>query len=145
MANSFTTQILREGPRNLVVRVTGEIQGVASTGGTDIAPTAITSIATGSPPCTGLRVDRVKFSIPHGCPLDVNLFWDATSPELFFGAGGGDDGDFWNFGGITTNAPPGATGDIMFGTSGAAALTTATLYPFALIVEMVKQGVQLPI
>lgn len=144
MANSYTTQVLRDGPRNLVVRVTGEIQGVASTGGTDIGPVAITSIATGSPPCTGLRVDRVKFSIPHGCPLDVNLYWDATTPELFWGVGGGDDDEFSNFGGLTTNAPPGATGDIMFGTSGAAALTTATLYTFALIVECVKLGTKLP-
>ncbi len=145
MANSYTIQTLRDGPRNLVIRVTGEIQGVASTGGTDIAPVAITAIASASPPCTGLRVDRVKFSVPHGCPLDINLFWDATTPELFWGAGGGDDGDFWNFGGLTTNAPPGATGDIMFGTSGAAALTVATMYPFAIILECVKQGVEQPL
>ncbi len=145
MANSYNIQVLRDGPRNFVVRVTGEIQGVATTGGTDIAPVALTNIATMNPPCSGLRVDRVKFSIAQGNPLDIQLFWNATTPELFYGAGGGDDGDFWNFGGLTNNASPGATGDILFGTSGAAACTAATLYSFAVIVECVKLGAQLPL
>jgi len=145
MANSYNTQVLRDGYRNYVVRVTGEIQGVATTGGTDIANTMLINVANLNPPCKAIRVDRVKYSLPNGSPLDVQLLWDATTPELFWGMDSGDSGDFWNFGGLTNNAPPGWTGNILFATSGAAACTSATLYTFAVIVECVKQGVEAPL
>lgn len=144
MANSFNTQILRDGYRNFVIRITGEIDlsGTPS----DIAPTQLTTIATMSPPCLALRVDRVKFSLPHGCPLDVQLYWQATTNELFWGMAGGDDNEFWNFGGLTNNATPGATGNIMWGTSGATGATTqaGNFWTFAVIVECVKLQVQYP-
>jgi hypothetical protein len=99
------------------------------------------------PPCLALRVDRVKFSLPHGCPLDVQLWWQATTHELFWGMAGGDDNDFWNFGGLTNNASPGATGNIMWSTSGATGATTqnGNFWTFAVIVECVKLQVQYPL
>jgi len=137
MANSYNTQILRDGMRNFVIRVTGEIDLTAPT---DIAPIALTNIATMNPPCLALRVDRVKFSLPHGCPLDVQLWWDATAPVLFWGMAGGDDNEFSNFGGITNNAGVGKTGNILFGTTGATGATAqaGNFWTFACIVECVK-------
>lgn len=144
MANSFNTQILRDGDRNFVIRITGEIDMSAPT---DIPVTQLTTVATMSPPCKALRVDRVKFSLPHGCPLDVQLWWQATTNELFWGMAGGDDNDFWNFGGLTNNAAPGATGNIMWSTSGATGATVqaGNFWTFAVIVECVKLQVQYPL
>lgn len=141
MANSQNIQILRDGRRNFVVRVTGEIDLTVATP-IDVPPTVIANVSTMNPPCLAVRVDRVKFSLPHGVPLDVQLYWDATTPELFWGMGGGDDNDFWNFGGLTNNATPGATGNILVATSGVAGVATVTtgtkFWTYAVIVECVK-------
>jgi hypothetical protein len=144
MANSYNIQVLRDGYRNFVVRVTGEIDMGAPA---DITPVALTNIATMNPPCKALRVDRVKYSLPHGCPLDVQLYWQATTNELFWGMAGGDDTDAWNFGGLTNNATPGATGNILFATTGATGATAqaGNFWTFACIVECVKLQAQYPL
>lgn len=137
MAVTQNIQVLRDGYRNYVVRLTG--QCVA--GDADTAPAVLVNVATMNPPALALRVDRVKFSLPHGTPLDVQLWWQATTNELFSGMGGGDDGDYWNFGGLTNNATPGATGNIMWSVSGASSalgLTAGTTLTFAVIIECVK-------
>jgi hypothetical protein len=142
MANSYNTQILRDGDRNFVIRVTGEIDlsGPNAGANIDIPATQLTTVATMNPPCKGLRVLRVKFSLPHGCPLDIQLWWQATTNELFWGMAGGDDNEFDNFGGLTNNATPGATGDIMFSTTGAtlAPVVAGNFWTFACIVECAK-------
>lgn len=139
MANSYNIQVLRDGFRNFVVRVTGEVDLTVAIP-IDIPETALTSVATMNPPCAGLRVMKVVYSQPNNSNLDVQLWWNATTPELFYGMSGGDTGDFNNFGGLTNNAAPGATGDILFATSGVAGTTTVTngALTFACIVECVK-------
>ncbi len=146
MANSYNTQILRDGFRNFVIRVTGEIDLTVATP-IDIPPTQLTTIANLNPPCKALRVDRVKYSQPNNSNLDVQLWWQATTNELFWGMSGGDDSDFWNFGGLTNNAAPGATGDIMFSTSGVAGTPTTASgsLTFAVIVECVKLQTEYPL
>lgn len=147
MANSSNTQILRDGYRNFVIRVTGEIDLSVATP-SDIAPTQLTTVATMHPPCLALRVDRVKFSLPAGANLDIQLYWQATTNLLFWGVAGGDENDAWNFGGLTNNASPGATGNIMWGTTGAAGMTgsiTGGALTFAMIVECTKLQVQYPL
>lgn len=144
MAFNSNTQILRDGFRNLVVRLTG----TCVVGDADQVPTVIINVASLNPPCTAVRVDRVKYSQPNGHPLDVQLYWQATTNELFSGMSSGDDGDYWNFGGLTNNATPGATGNIMWGTSGATDVgghTAGTILTFAIIIECVKLHVQYPI
>ena len=146
MASSYNIQVLRDGFRNFVVRVTGEVD-MTTPATADIPPTALTTIATMSPPCLALRVDRVKYSLPHGCPLDVQLWWDATAPVLFWGMAGGDDTEASNFGGLTNNAGAGKTGNIKFSTSGATGQTAqaGVLWTFAVIVECTKLQVQVPL
>lgn len=146
MANTYNTQILRDGYRNFVIRVTGEIDLTVATP-IDIPPTQLTTVASMNPPCKALRVDRVKFSQPNGSNLDVQLYWQATTNELFWGMSGGDDNEFSNFGGLTNNAAPGATGNIMFATTGVGGTTTEALgyLTFACIIECVKLQVQYPL
>lgn len=144
MANSYNTQILRDGYRNFVIRLTGEID--IGTTPTDFAPTQLTNVATMNPPCLALRVDRVKFSLPAGANLDVQLYWQATTNLLFWGVAGGDENDAWNFGGLTNNASPGATGNIMWGTTGVTGTSAqaGNFLTFAVIVECTKLQVQYP-
>lgn len=144
MANSYNTQILRDGYRNFVIRLTGEID--IGTSPTDIAPTQLTTVSTMNPPCLALRVDRVKFSLPAGANLDVQLYWQATTNLLFWGVAGGDENDGWNFGGLTNNASPGATGNIMWGTTGVTGTSpqAGNFLTFAVIVECTKLQVQYP-
>lgn len=141
MANSFNTQILRDGDRNFVIRLTGQIDTPAGYS----VPVALTNIATMNPPCLALRVDRVKYSLPHGCPLDVQLWWQATTNVLFEGMSGGDDMEFSNFGGLTNNAGAGVTGNIMWSVVGDATATPTNLLTFAVILECVKLKVQYPL
>lgn len=144
MAFTSNTQIMRDGYRNFVIRLTG----TCAPGDADQVPTRLVDISTLNPPCTALRVDRVKYSLPHGSPLDVQLWWEATTNELFWGVSGGDDDDFWNFGGLTNNAAPGATGNIMWGTSGATSTEPAgtnVVLTFAVIVECTKLHVKYPL
>lgn len=147
MANTFNIQILRDGYRNFVIRLTGEIDQTVLGGPIDFPQAALTNVATMNPPCTGLRVDRVKYSLPNGSPLDVQLWWQATTNELFWGVSGGDDNDFWNFGGLTNNATPGATGNIVWSTSGGTSATVIAggFLTFAVIIECVKLHVQYPL
>lgn len=148
MANSQNVQIMRDGFRNYVVRITGEIDLTVATP-IDVAPFVVANVSTMNPPCLAVRVDRVKFSLPNGVPLDLQLYWDATTPELFWGMSGGDDNEFANFGGLTNNASPGATGNILFATTGATGLTTVTsgthLWTYACIVECTKLQPQYPL
>jgi hypothetical protein len=139
MANTYNTQVLRDGMRNFVIRVTGEIDLTVATP-IDIPVTQLTTVATMNPPCLALRVDRVKYSQPNNSNLDVQLWWQATTNELFWGMSGGDDSEFSNFGGLTNNASPGATGDIMFSTTGIAGTSTTALgaLTFACIIECTK-------
>lgn len=141
---NFNAQVIRDGYRNYVIRLTG-----AAVVGTDSdqPPTLLVNVATLNPPCQVLRIDRVKYSLPHGSPLDVQLYWEATPNELFWGTSGGDGEDFWNFGGIVNNLPAGFTGNLLWGTSGLTStgvvsalsnIVAGTVLTFAIIVECVK-------
>ncbi len=151
--SSFNIQQVHDGYRNVVYRVTGVVDSgtTGSVGPGDIPPTMLIDVSTLNPPCEAIRIDRVKFSLPHGSPIDVQLYWDATERELAWGMGGGDDNDFWNFGGLSNNMPPGWTGDLLFATSGANAVpVTDPVYEggpltFAVIVECVKQKIHYPV
>lgn len=136
-AATYSIQKLIDGYRNVVVRVVGEVTD------TDVPSTMLIQLSTLSPIPTSLRIDRVKYSLPNGSDLDVQLWWDATSPSLIWGMSGGDDGEFSNFGGLTNNAPPGFTGNILFSTSGAVTGGT-TVLTFAAIIECTKQRTPFP-
>jgi hypothetical protein len=152
---NYNSQVIRDGYRNYVIRLTGA--AVVGTD-TDQLPTVLVTVANLNPPCSVLRIDRVKYSMPHGSPFDVQLYWQATTNELAWGTSGGDTDDFWNVGGIVNNLPAGFTGNLMWGTSGltsgtqgtstTSALNTivaGTVLTFAIIVECVKLQVKYPL
>lgn len=134
--SSYNIQKIIDGYRNTVFRIAGEVDTAG-----DIAPTTLVDITTLSPKPASVRIERLKWSVVSGSMLDVAIWWQATSNELVWAAGTGDDADFSQFGGITNNAPAGFTGNILFSTTGYGATGPTNPIGFAMILELVKQRV----
>jgi hypothetical protein len=133
MANSTTTQILIDGPRNMVVKY----EGVLDT--SDVSYVAIIDPATASPmfhngdKASTFRVVKVTYSIEDG--LSVNLFWDATTPVRIEELVGRGKMEYRNFGGLKNNAV-GAAG--FTGKIGASTQGWSGVLSFSLVIELIK-------
>ena len=134
MANSTTTQILLDGPRNVVVK----FEGVLDT--SDLASTVVLDPATlqgidfsGKVKAKDLQIMEVQFVVED--LLSVNLFWDATTPvriEEFVGRG---RSKYRDFGGLINNAGAGVTGKITATTQG---WTAGAVLSFSLVITCIK-------
>lgn len=116
-----TVQVIQEGYRNLVIKVTG-------TGAE--ANTKIVDVSALSPPCTKVRLLKATYSLDSASSMD--LLWDATAPEIFLHLAGGNDADmcFEDTAGIPNNAGAGVTGDVL--------INTASTTPYTLYLHFVK-------
>lgn len=135
MANSFTTQVLEEGPSNYIIKLTAvlDTSNLAST--TAIDPTTFVDNDTGYGPLTSttVRIDHIDYSISD--QLEVQLTWDATAPVVALPIAGRGRMSFWNFGGLQNNAGAGKTGKLLISTTGWASGTQV----FSVILECKKQ------
>ena len=134
MANSVVSQTLLDGPRNLVVKLTGILDT------SDVTATALVTLSnlssldlSGTAP-TRLIIDKVSYNVES--PLAVTLAWDATTdvPILVL-ANSGEEMCFKEFGGLYNTEASGVTGNIMYSTSG---YTSGTL-SFTVILECRKK------
>lgn len=131
MANSVTVQVLQDGPRNVVLHVTGVLDT------SNLAATVIADVSTFDPVPTLVRIDRMVWSCSD--PLAVQLFWDATTDVFITELKAQEHKqDFKDVGGIHNNAGAGVTGDIVVTTTG---WTAGTEY-FTIDLWLVKSGVQ---
>jgi hypothetical protein len=128
MANQVNTQVLVDGARNAVVKVTGVLDT------SNVSPTIIVDPANFSPVPTGFRIDHLDYSISD--PLEVRLLWDGTPQLDILPVAGRGRMSFWNFGGLQNNATS-PTGKIALETTG---YSSGTLV-FSVVLELVKQGV----
>jgi hypothetical protein len=113
MANSLTTQILEDGPRNVVVNIVGALDT------SDVAVVTVLNPATltpRDPPFSRLSIVRAEYSIAD--TLGVNFFFDATADVLALALSGRGDQCYENVGGIPNNAGVGVTGQIQMSTVG---------------------------
>lgn len=119
MANVVTSQILQDGPRNLVVKLTGvlDTSDVTATGLVTLANLSAVDTAGSAP--TRLIVDRVQYDIESG--LAVYLAWDATTDVTFATLTQNGDMNFCDIGGLYNTEAAGVTGNIMYSTQGWAA------------------------
>lgn len=119
MADAVTTQVLLDGPRNVVMKFTNISDGV---GEAAVTKADLTTLAKGprGESLTGLVIDRVEFDT-HTMALDV--LWDAATPQLAFSIPKDHNGslDWTDVGGLHNNAGAGKNGNIKFTTIGAAA------------------------
>jgi len=127
MANVLTTQTIVDGPRNLVVKVTGTL---------DTSDLALTTIVTPSstfraPPLVQLM--HIDYSMTD--QLEIQLQWQGTPNTPLMPLAGRGRMSFVDFGGLPDNATS-PTGNIQMLTTGWA----SGIQVFTLVLEMVKIG-----
>jgi len=127
MANASTIQILEDGQRNAIVKLTGVLDT------SDQALTQVIEPASYSPVPAGFRIDHIDYSISD--QLEVQLLWEASTNVLILPLAGRGRMSFWNFGGLQNNAGAGKTGGILLKTTGWASGTQV----YSLVLELVKQ------
>lgn len=139
MANSTTTQILLDGPRNVVVKFEGVLDTSDLSSTVVLDPSVLATININSQLPTKLNIRKLTFFVED--TLDVRLFWDATTPVRIETLVGRGKVDYRQFGGLYPSAATvnssGFTGKITAITQGWA--TGATL-EFTVIMECIKEA-----
>lgn len=137
MANAVTTQILEQGARNTVVKWTGLLDTSDEAYNVKLLPTT-SGI---NPVPTQFRLDYIWYNVSDG--IEVQLFWDATTPTLIGAFAGRGKMDWWNFGGLQNDAGAGKTGGIGLSAVSLPGTTYTAGKPltYSLTLEFVKQGV----
>lgn len=136
MANVTSIQILEDGDRNVVAKLTGKLDtsNVSLTTLLDPATLASVNASTLNPQkATSLAIETVTFDIQDG--LIVGLYWDADVdvPIWYFTGRDKMNMEFTAF--LQNNAGTGKTGKILYDTSG---YTSGTL-TFSLVIQCIKQ------
>ena len=136
MANSVTTSIVVDGPRNCVIKVEGILDTSDLASQVLVDPAALVGMDnTGLVKALGLIVNRIQYSVED--TLEVRLAWDATTPARLVELTGRGTEKYERFGGLTNNSGAGRTGKILISTEG---FQLATFKSFTLILELKKQG-----
>lgn len=119
MADAVTSQVLLDGPKNLVMRFTNASDGTGEAAVDKVDPAALAAqkiMGVDRKPVE-LVIDKVDY---HTFGMSVEILWDATAdvraalvPESESGSM-----DFCKVGGVPNNAGAGKTGKIQFTTVG---------------------------
>ena len=134
MANSTTIQTLVDGPRNTILKLDGLLD-TSDQGSTIIVdPATLSDYNINGVKATKLRINKINFDVEDG--LDVELFWDASSPVRIGNYVGRGKVDAWRYGGIVNNATS-PTGKITLQTQG---WSTGAILSYTIVLELVKQG-----
>lgn len=133
MANVFSRQITRDGPRNAGVKVAG----LLDTGDAALTPVLGLDELTSNEPgktLVGLRVDKITFTLSD--QLIGVLEWESNNPELIAVMSRQEEICAEHFGGFIPDMTlAGYTGNVNFRTEGFPPGTTAG---FTILVEFVK-------
>ena len=128
MADAVTTQVLFNGPRHLVVKLTDVSDGTGMAGVTLVdaqsATYAVNVQGNAEVPGVHLKLTRLQYDCAG---MKVKLLWDAGTDDTMLVLGGFGTLDFTGIGGLQNPLSSGATGSVLVSTIGAAANTTATL------------------
>ena len=117
MANSVVTQVVLDGPRNVVVKVTGILDTSDQAAITVADPATMTGIDnTGALKALKLRLKEIEYIVED--LLTVNLYWDATAPVLLASYNGRGENCYDDFGGLPNNAGAGVNGKVLLSTEG---------------------------
>jgi hypothetical protein len=140
MANSLNIQTVVDGPRNLIVKITGILNT------SDVAATQVVTPATSQEypyllPIPLVKLDHIDYSISS--PLEVILYWGiAAGPAAgipILPLAGRGRMSFCDFGGLTNNQA-GTDGSIWLATSGYTQSEDTTQAVFSVVLELVKTG-----
>ncbi len=126
MSVAATTQIIEQGPRNLIMNLSGLGDGNGNEN--KVIKVDVSAL---SPPCSRVKIMRMNGVIEYGV---VDLYWDALVPLKFASLTGQVDLDYTFGGGLNNPKPNGWTGDVLLSTD-AFELNSA----YTLRIEMVKK------
>ena len=136
MANVTSIQILEDGDRNVIAKLTGKLDtgNVSLTTLLDPATLASVNASTLNPQkATTLAIESVVFDIQDGCI--VGLYWDADVDVPIWYFSGRDKMNMEFTGFLQNNAGTGKTGKILYDTAG---YTTGTQY-CTMVIQCIKQ------
>ena len=110
MVDTVTTQILRDGRRNLVMKFTNISDGSGESAVTKVDVSSLSE----SP--ARVRITRIDYTTAD---IGLDILWDADTDvlALTIPQDMSDSIDYRWFGGVTNNAGAGRTGDIKFSTN----------------------------
>ena len=131
MPITTTSQLLHDGPRNVVMQFTGFVDVNDSGQESLVRKVDVSDLPT---PCSSVKILRLQYEVSGGL---VRLFWDATdSPVQFLElAAGGNVLDYNRIAGLKNGAEPEVrTGDILLSTLGFEVGST-----YSLLLEMQKK------
>ena len=113
MADVVTTQVINNGPRNLIIKRTNVSDGTGESGVTFVDATSTTYANEGQVPGIHLKVVRIVYDVYAGY---VRLQWAASSAvDMTMLAGFGEQ-NYRPFAGLPNPNPTGATGSILLTT-----------------------------
>jgi hypothetical protein len=139
MANSLNIQTIIDGPRNLMVKVTG-ILTVSDLAATQIVTPPTTFQVSQMLPVPLVRLNYIDYSISD--PLEVTLYWgNSTGPAAgipIMPLAGRGRMSFDDFKGLTNNQVP-TDGSIWIATNGWNTVDNSTSI-FTVILELTKAG-----
>ncbi len=133
MANTTAIQILQDGPRNVIVKVTGTVDTADQAVTTLIDPSALSFIDNyNNRLATQLAIREVEFSVSD--TISVVLWWDATTDVQALTLTQSDQLCFDQP--LQNNAGAGKTGIINYSTYG---WKTGVLAAYTVVLDLVKQ------
>lgn len=129
MADAYTKQILEEGPRNFILKLTGSMDSNDQPMTTIVTPADCVGLRP-----KGFRIDHIDFSISDG--IEVQLWWEGMPDAIIVPLSGRNKFNYPDVGGLTNNANS-PTGGIRIMTSG----YTSGTQVYAILLWLVKMGV----
>lgn len=97
MANVLEHQIVEDGWRNAVVKLTGVLDTSDASETPAVALADFTNNDKGAGTLVGFRVDRLDFAVGDG--LEVQLLWESSNPQMIVAIAGRGKIDHWLHGG----------------------------------------------
>jgi len=132
MANQLTTQLIIDGPRNAIVKVTAVLDTSDQALTTVVDPTTLFYITGGNKP-PRVRLNHIDYSISD--QLEVQTFWGGTPNQPLLPLAGRGRMSFDDFKGIPDNATA-ADGTIKLQTTG----WQSGIQVFTVTLELIKEG-----
>lgn len=127
MADAVTTQVILDGAKNAVIKLTNLSDG---TGEAAVLKVDVSALS-GAP--SSVSIKKIHYDVSG---MVVTLLWDATTDVRIVDLGSNcGEMDYSGFGGLPNNAGAGKTGDILLTTTGHTAGDSYTI-----ILELVKNA-----
>jgi hypothetical protein len=134
---AVATQILVDGPRNTIAKVTGDATAVI-TNQVLLDPSTLSSMLpgfAGNFPATLLRVDHIDYSITDG--VIAQLIWNSSTPTIMAELYGRGKIAMHHYGGWQNPNVAGTNGQILL-TTAASGAAFPTEYSILLVLHTVK-------